>query len=89
MLSPVGNDVVWDSVFCEDVAEKELGKSRCVECFGGGDEDRHFRESIDDYENAVEVVTERESFYEVHGYGSPWSVRDGKEAKWAIGFVSG
>ena len=73
----------------EDLLEEDCSEARGVERFDGGDEARHFGESVDNDKDTVESFADGESFDEVHRDGIPRSFRNGKEAEMTVGLVVG
>lgn len=66
VLPAIGYDVSQYAMFREYVAKEYLSEIGCSIRAFCGNEDRHFRESIDDNQDAVVSVRVWESFDEVH-----------------------
>ena len=73
----------------EDVSDEEVHESPGGQRCRGGDKDRHLGEAVDDDEDGIMAIGDREFLDEIHRDRGPRAFRDRERLEDAIAAVSG
>ena len=88
LRSSVRGYVRRDTVFGEDVKDKEMSEFWSVDGINGRNEDGLFGETVHHNEDGGVTGGGGELLYEVHGDGVPWFLRNRKLLERSVGFVT-